>query len=169
MTYNTDRLTPRQKRFCEEYVICLNGSKSAIKAGFSKRSAGVQSSRLLKEANILKYIANLQAEIQERSKFKANDVIEGVRRLADWDIKTFIDDDNAIKDLTKLTDEQTAPIVGIKTKKVTYKVDGKDVTEVTTELKLSDKHSALVTIGRHLGIFEKDNKQTQTKITVTKK
>jgi phage terminase small subunit len=162
-------LTPRQKRFCEEYVISLNGSKSAIKAGFSKHSAGVQSTRLLKNVNVQNYIKDLQKDIEESSRMKAHDVVRDLCKLADWDIKTFVEQDNMIKDLSKLTTEELAPVVGIKTKKTTYSIEGRQVTEITTELKLSDKHSALVTIGRHLGIFEKDNKQGQTKITVTKK
>ncbi len=168
-TNKNKQLTPRQKRFCEEYVILLNGTQSALKAGFKKRSAAEQSTRLLKNVKVQKFIAELQSEISERNKLSADMIVAELRKIAFWDIRTFVGKNQEVKDISKLTGDEAAPVVGIKTKKTTYRQDGKDVNEVTTELKLSDKRAALVDLGRHLGVFEKDNDQKGIKIKITRK
>ena len=52
-------LTDRQERFCEEYLLDLNATQAAIRAGYSPESARVTACRMLTNANI-------QAEIQEK-------------------------------------------------------------------------------------------------------
>src|SRR5690242_9237795 len=51
-TPRTDRWTPRKRRFAMEYLIDFNGTQAAIRAGFSKRTAGRQSVDLLKDPTI---------------------------------------------------------------------------------------------------------------------
>ena len=49
-------LTPRQQRFCDEYLIDLNATQAAIRAGYSERTATEQGSRLLTKVNVKSYI-----------------------------------------------------------------------------------------------------------------
>jgi phage terminase small subunit len=51
-------LNARQLRFCEEYLICFNGTQAAIKAGYSEKTAGVIASENLKKPNIRAFIDN---------------------------------------------------------------------------------------------------------------
>lgn len=60
MALNKNGLTPKQMRFCEEYMIDMNGTQAAIRAGYSERTANEQASQLLAKLNI-------QAEIQRRT------------------------------------------------------------------------------------------------------
>jgi len=159
----------KQEQFCQQYVIDLNGTKAAIRAGYSKRTANEQASRLLANVNIKERIAQLQAEIAERNQLKADDIIQELRALAFWNIKDFLKPSNVIKDMTKVKRDVSKPVVGIKTKETRLTVGGATTTEVTTELKLADKRAALVDLGRHIGIFEKDNNQKKIKIKVTRK
>ncbi len=53
---------PRYERFCQEYVIDYNGTQAAIRAGYSKKSAKQQASRLLTIADILARVRELQGE-----------------------------------------------------------------------------------------------------------
>lgn len=46
------KLTAKQQRFCDEYLICLNASEAAIKAGYSKKYAATNTSKLLNNTNI---------------------------------------------------------------------------------------------------------------------
>lgn len=55
-------LTPKQKRFCDEYLIDLNGTQAAIRAGYSKKTANEQGSRLLTNVNVKEYIEQRMAE-----------------------------------------------------------------------------------------------------------
>ena len=55
-------LNERQKRFCDEYLISLNATQSAIKAGYSEKYAGANADKLLKNTKIKEYIAERMAE-----------------------------------------------------------------------------------------------------------
>ena len=53
-------LTARQERFCQEYALDLNASQAAVRAGYSKRSAQVTSSRMLANHSVAARIAELK-------------------------------------------------------------------------------------------------------------
>lgn len=55
-------LTEKQKAFADEYLIDLNGTQAAIRAGYSKKTANEQASRLLANVNVKEYIQNRMAE-----------------------------------------------------------------------------------------------------------
>lgn len=50
-------LTDKQKRFCEEYLIDLNATQAAIRAGYSPKTAEQTASRLLRNVKVQEYIA----------------------------------------------------------------------------------------------------------------
>lgn len=58
------KLTAKQKRFCDEYLISLNATQAAIKAGYSKKTAGVIGDENLKKPYIKDYIEKRMAEKQ---------------------------------------------------------------------------------------------------------
>ncbi len=55
-------LTDKQERFCKEYLIDLNATQAAIRAGYGKKSAITQASHMLAKSNISQRIAELMAE-----------------------------------------------------------------------------------------------------------
>ena len=57
-----DKMTAKQKRFCDEYLIDLNATQAAIRTGYSEKTAKEQGSRLLTKANVKEYIAERMAE-----------------------------------------------------------------------------------------------------------
>lgn len=65
MAQITKKLTPRQERFVEEYLIDLNATQAAVRAGYSKRTAQEQGSRLL--SNVMVQTA-VQKRMDARSK-----------------------------------------------------------------------------------------------------
>ena len=64
------KLTAQQQRFCDEYLIDLNATQAAIRAGYSEKTATAQGSRLLTNVNIKSYIDERMAE-------KEKDLIAG--------------------------------------------------------------------------------------------
>ena len=58
-------LTPKERRFVWEYEIDWNGTRAAIRAGFSQKSAAVTASRLLRKANVAAYARARQREQYE--------------------------------------------------------------------------------------------------------
>jgi phage terminase small subunit len=157
------KITEKQDLFCREFIVDFNAYQAAVRAGYSPKAARQQASRLLTNENITARIAELKLERIERVNVSADDVVRELVSLGFWNIKTFVGDDNVIKELKGLRDDQTKPVLGLKVKERTN-VDGS--IEITTELKLADKHGALVSLGRHLGIFEVDNKQKGASQTV---
>ncbi len=56
------KLTAKQQRFCDEYLIDLNATQAAIRAGYSKKTAAQTAARLLTNVKIQEYIKNRMAE-----------------------------------------------------------------------------------------------------------
>lgn len=69
-------LTPKQQRFVEEYLVDLNATQAAIRAGYSARTAQEQSSRLLSNAMVAAAIAKAKEERAEATKITAQWVLE---------------------------------------------------------------------------------------------
>lgn len=86
-------LSPKQERFCQEYLIDLNATQAAIRAGYAPRSAAARGSRLLCSPDIR---AAIEAAMQERSRTverTAQDVLRDLQSLTQeaWqggDLKT---------------------------------------------------------------------------------
>ena len=70
MVVSEKKLTAQQQRFCDEYLIDLNATQAAIRAGYSEKTATAQGSRLLTNVNIKSYIDERMAE-------KEKDLIAG--------------------------------------------------------------------------------------------
>lgn len=70
------KLTPRQQRFCDEYLIDLNATQAAIRAGYSKKTAKEQGSRLLSNVNIKSYIDERLETIKSEKIADAEEVME---------------------------------------------------------------------------------------------
>lgn len=79
-------ITPKQQRFCEEYVIDLNGTQAAIRAGYSAKTANEQSSQLLAKLHIQDCIKGLQQRRSNTLSIAAEDVVRGLHTIAkDYD------------------------------------------------------------------------------------
>lgn len=70
------KLTPKQQKFCEEYVITLNATQAAKKAGYSDRTAYSQGQRMLKNVEIRNFIAELTEREKNRRIASADEVLE---------------------------------------------------------------------------------------------
>ena len=68
-------LNERQKRFCDEYLVCLNATQSAIKAGYSKKYAGQNADKLLKNTKVKEYIEKRMIEKENELIADQNEVM----------------------------------------------------------------------------------------------
>lgn len=156
-----DKLTPKQRAFCQQYAIDKDATAAAIRAGYSKKTAYQIGFENLQKPAVREYVDQLLNEAAARAGLKAEDVINELRKLAFYNARSFVDETNNIRSLQDLPEDLTAAIVGIRT---TQTRKGLQV-----ELKLADKKGALESLGRHLGIFEKDNEQSAIRIKVSRK
>ncbi|MBE6943817.1 MAG: terminase small subunit [Ruminococcaceae bacterium] len=65
----------RHERFCQEYLVDLNGTQAAIRAGYKERNAASQASDLLRNPNILARVGELRKEQRERLALNADFVV----------------------------------------------------------------------------------------------
>lgn len=68
-------LTPKQVMFCKEYIVDLNGTQAAIRAGYSEKTAAEQSSRLLTNVRIQSYVQSLLNKRIKKVELTAEDVL----------------------------------------------------------------------------------------------
>ena len=60
-------LTPKQQRFVEEYLVDLNATQAAIRAGYSKKTAEFQASRLLRNVKVQKAISKAREALSKKT------------------------------------------------------------------------------------------------------
>jgi len=138
----------KHERFCQEYLIDLNGYKAAKRAKYSEKTAKVQASQLLTILNIQARIAELQKERSKRTEISQDRVLKELACLGHSNIKDYVkhaaDGFIQFKDIDNISEEDAKAIEAIK---VNYK-------EGRIEFKLHSKTKTLEMIGRHLGMFK---------------
>lgn len=75
------KITPKQQRFCQEYIIDLNATQAAIRAGYSKKTANPQAARLLTKVSIQAYISELNAEVTKKLMLSVESVLKDIAEI----------------------------------------------------------------------------------------
>lgn len=145
-------LTPKQAMFVKEYLIDLNATQAAIRAGYSEKTAGQIGEQNLRKLEIAESIQEAMDKRSDRLEITADRVLQEIAKLAFQDPRKFFDDDGRLKPISELDDNTAACIAGIETM---HKVVGeeKDGCIVLTKIKISDKGQNLERLGRHLKLF----------------
>ena len=144
-------LKERQIKFVEEYLKDLNASAAAIRAGYSKKYAGVNADKLLKNTKIK---ASIQTAIEARAKrteITQDRVLLEIARLAFNDPRKAFDENGALKPIQEWPDEVAAAVSSIKINEITDS-EGNHIGE-TKEIKFWDKGKQIELAGRHLGMW----------------
>jgi phage terminase small subunit len=150
-------LTAKQQRFVDEYLIDLNATQAAIRAGYSEKTAYSVGHENLKKPEIQKAIQEAQNKRAERTEITQDMVLQELAKIGFsnmLDYMTITKDGDLVSDFSTLTRDQAAAISEVTVE--TY-MDGRgeDAEEVKRiKFKLSDKRAALVDMGRHLGMFK---------------
>ena len=142
-------LNDKQKRFCQEYLIDLNATQSAKRAGYSEKTAYSQGQRLLKHVVIQKEIILLQKKQEKRTEIEADKILLELARVAFAQITDFIDQGDkgiSLKKLDELTDAQKACIAEVVEQPLE---DGGSYSKI----KLHSKLRALELLGRNKKLF----------------
>jgi len=151
-------LNPKQKKFCEEYMIDLNGSQAVIRAGYSKTGSTVTAVRLLANPSIHAHLQTLVGKRAKNLTISPEMVLSEIASLAFTDFTDLADFDGetvTFKKFDDLTDIQKKSIQSIKVKrKVIATDDTQQVFQEEMELKMFDKVKGLELLGRHLGMFK---------------
>jgi phage terminase small subunit len=76
-----DLLTPKQKRFCDEYLKDLNGTQAAIRAGYSKKTANRIAAENLSKLVISEYIKNAKKRVEEKISIDVEYVLKNLKEV----------------------------------------------------------------------------------------
>lgn len=139
-------MTKKQKRFIEEYLIDLNATQAAIRAGYSPDTAKAIGCENLTKPDIRAHIDRATAERSKRTGVNADRVVQELAKIAFVNATEVIDPKTATVREDALP-EDTAAIQSVKVK--TFGEDG-----LEREIKMADKLKALEMLGRHLGMFK---------------
>lgn len=153
------KLTDKQKKFVEEYLIDLNATQSAIRAGYSPKTANEQGARLLANVSIQEAISKEMAERSRRTGINQDRIVQELARIAFVKITDVVDPDGEIN--TNASDDDLACIES-------YKVEDSDSVNGSSskrEVKLASKIKALELLGKHVGMWN-DKIQVDVSIPV---
>lgn len=142
------KLSPRQERFVAEYLVDLNGTQAAIRAGYSKRTANEQAARLLAKASVAAVIAERMTQRERRTEVTQDSVIRELARIAFADLRRVMEwgpDGVTLKESSELNDDDAAAIAEVSETRTEH--------GGTTRVKLVSKDRALELLGRHLAMF----------------
>ncbi len=142
-------LNPKQKRFCEEYVIDLDPGPAYVRAGYSKKGAPQAAHKLLKHADVQRQLAKLTEKRSKAVGITAERVLEELAILGFSDINDYKNTKEGFYLSDKTNDAASRAVSSIKLKRHT----GKDGVEVTTEIRLWDKPASLRLLAQHLGML----------------
>ncbi|MGR3574028.1 MAG: terminase small subunit [Sagittula sp.] len=143
-------LTAKQARFVEEYLIDLNATQAAIRAGYSAKTARSQGQRLLTNVDVERALSEAQSKRSEKTGINAEWVLKRLADEAEADVADLYDEDGNLRPVHEW------PVIWRK-----GLVAGLDVEEVTVEgtvisrvkkLKLSDRIKRIELIGKHVDV-----------------
>lgn len=168
-------LNAKQERFVAEYLIDLNQTQAAIRAGYSPRSAEVQGSRLLSNANIKQAVSEAQAKRSKRTELTQDRVVNELARLGFYDIRKAVrwgenpggtEGENAdpnglnIYPVSLVASENVDDDTAAAITEVSLTAQG-------VKLKMADKRAALESLLKHLGGLPDNDAAPALNINIT--
>lgn len=160
-------LTDKQQRFCDEYLIDLNATQAAIRAGYSEKTAKEQGYENLTKPHIQEYISERQLAISNKLNINQERVLNEYAKIAFFDIRKLYNDDGSLLPIQDIDSDTAGAISGMESyEEKTQAGEETMVAGVVRKVKIWDKIKALEGLGKHLGIFEKDNSQKITPLAV---
>jgi len=145
-------LTNKQEKFCREYLIDLNGTQAAIRAGYSEKTANKEACQLMAKLHIQERILLLKEKAAKRNQVTFDDLIHDLDEMRKADLKDLYDEDGNLKEIKDLPDSVTRIIQELS-------IIEAGPLKSTTKYKLYSKLEAIEKLAKHLGFYERDNVQ----------
>lgn len=158
-------MTEKHRRFVAEYLVDLNATQAAIRAGYSPKTAEQQGSRLLRNAQVERAVAEGQAKRLAKLEITQERVLKEIASLAFSDIRQWFDENGRLRPIHELPDLAAAAIgsIEVEREKTTRKTtDDEEVTveECVVKLKAWSKPQALEMLAKHFGLVKDQMEHT---------
>lgn len=159
-------LTDKQQKFCDEYLVDLNSTQAAIRAGYSKTSAKSIGSENLSKPDIQAYLQKKRKTWANKLEVTQERILTEYARVAFSDIRKFYTEQGMLLLPGELDDDSAAALAGIEVfEEFAFDLEGnRNHVGDTKKLKIHNKIQALDSLAKHLGMFEKDNQQRKPEV-----
>lgn len=148
------KLTPKQERFVSEFMLDLNATQAAIRAGYSAKTARQAGTENLSKPAIAEAVAAAQAARVQRTQVDADWVLRRLHGEAMADLAEIFDDQGRLRQVSDWPDAwRRGLVVGIESFEE-YEGRGEERTAVgmVRKIKLSDRVKHVELIGRHVDV-----------------
>ncbi|NWK62786.1 terminase small subunit [Acinetobacter sp. SwsAc3] len=139
-------LTPKQQRFVEEYLIDLNATQAAIRAGYSEKTARDIGCENLAKPNIAKAIEEAQNKRQEQTQIDAAYVLKRLVEIDQMDVLDIMDDQMKIRPVNEWPKVWRQYVVNLENLELS---DGEGCFK---KIKWPDKVKNLELLGKHVSV-----------------
>lgn len=148
-------LTAKQRRFVEEYLVDLNATQAALRAGYSPRNTDKIGPQLLGKSRVAQAIQELMDRRAKRTDITADRVLRELACLGYSNVLHYrVDDENNLLLMPDAPPEAMRAVSSVKRKtRIIPRKDGEPIIERELEFRLWDKNTALTNLGRHLKLF----------------
>ena len=168
-------MTDKQARFCEEYMVDLNATQAAIRAGYSENGAENEGYRLLRNDEVKLRIDQLKAERSARLRISTDYVVKLLMDVAETRVEDVAEIDEAgqikYKPFSEWPDRAHTAVMGIEEDRIIKEsADGSQVTvHDKIKIKTMNKDRSIENLGRHLAMFtDKTKDETERPPTEVK-
>jgi phage terminase small subunit len=147
------KLRPKQERFCREYIVDLNATQAAIRAGYSAKTANRTASENLSKPDIQKFVATLIEERNLRTAVDSDYVLRRLVEIDQMDVLDIMNDDMSIKPVSSWPKSWRQYLAGFDLAEM-FEGRGEDreMVGILKKIKWPDKVKNLELLGRHVDV-----------------
>ena len=163
MNDKKQKLTAKQRRFVEEYLICNNGKEAAIKAGYSEKTAKQIAAENLTKPYLKQIIEIAQQDRAQQKGITADRVAEELGKLAFFKPTDALNPDGTLKDINELPEDVQHAIVGFDVETVQI---GTEIKNRVKKIRFIDKNRSLDSLADWFGMKRGKGADIPTEIGV---
>jgi len=146
-------LTAKQRRFVEEYLVDLNATQAAIRAGYSKKTAGQIGDENLKKPQIAAAIHAAQADRAKRVEIDADYVLHRLVEIDQMDVLDIMTESMSLKPVSEWPKIWRQYLSGFDLAEMFEgSGDEREMVGILKKIKWPDKVKNLELLGRHVGV-----------------
>ena len=146
-------ISPKQKRFVDEYLIDFNGTQAAIRAGYSTKTAKEQASRLLTKVNVKEFIKGKQKEYSEELKLNILRTLQEIIKIAFFDPRKYYEENGNLKPIKELDDPEAAALISFDSVRRVKKIDNDSISVIVDKIKFANKTKSLELLAKVQGLY----------------
>lgn len=146
-------LTDKQEMFCREYLIDLNATQAAIRAGYSDNTARKIGSENLTKPDIAQRIIDLKSERNERVEVNADYVLRRLVEIDEMDVLDILKDDGGLKMVHEWPKVWRTTLSGLDILTTVTNFDETTMENILKKIKWPDKVKNLELLGKHISVM----------------